>query len=214
MPVVVAALIGGILAVPGHRIAVHFSPGVSGWPFLAGLVAVSSGLAAGVAARWTEDAALTAAMVVAAVVFAVLCLIDAREKRLPDVLTLPGAMLVLTLLAFEAAGTGDGWPLARALITAAAWTLFLFVVFVVAPGFGFGDVKLGLLAGLVAGRAGAGAALLGLNVGVVAVAVYALARRAAGNADDEIPFGPAIAGGAMVGVLFPAVLAGWAGTVS
>ena len=214
MPVVVAAIAGGVLAVPGHRVAVRFSPGVDSWPFLCGLVVASAGFAAGVAARWGEGLLGTAALVVASSVFVVLCLIDAREKRLPDMLTLPGAAVVAVLLAAEAVAVGESWPFVRALMTAGAWAAFLFVVFLVAPGFGFGDVKLGLLAGLAAGRAGAGAALLGLNVGVFAIAVFAVARRLAGNRDVEIPFGPAIAGGAMVGVLFPATLAGLAGTLS
>ncbi|GAS98436.1 peptidase A24A, prepilin type IV [Mycolicibacterium canariasense] len=110
---------------------------------------------------------------------------DVRHRRLPNVLTLPGAALVLGVAVLA----GRGWP---ALAGAAALTAVYLLVHLVAPaGLGAGDVKLAIGLGALAGAFGAdvwtlaaiGAPLL---TGVWAVTALAMGRR------SPVPHGPSM----------------------
>ncbi|OBH13598.1 A24 family peptidase [Mycobacterium sp. E1747] len=75
---------------------------------------------------------------------------DLRRRRLPNVLTLPGAGVIL----LAAAVAGRGWP---ALAGATALTAIYLLVHSLAPaGMGAGDVKLAIGLGALAGCFGAG----------------------------------------------------------
>ena len=81
-----------------------------------------------------------------------LVLVDLRERRLPDPLTLGGAAAVLALLAARGVLTGDAGPTVHGLLGAGAMAGVLLAFHLASPsGMGFGDVKLGLLLGLVIG---------------------------------------------------------------
>lgn len=110
---------------------------------------------------------------------------DIRHRRLPNVLTLPGAAVVLG----AAVLAGCGWP---ALAGAAALTGVYLLVHLVAPaGLGAGDVKLAIGLGGLAGAFGAdvwtlaaiGAPLL---TGMWAVTALVLGRR------GPVPHGPSM----------------------
>ncbi|OBF85497.1 peptidase A24 [Mycobacterium sp. 852002-51163_SCH5372311] len=93
-------------------------------------------------------------MLIAAVVLTwlvVLSRYDLRERRLPNVLTLPGAAVIL----LAAAAAGRGLP---ALAGAAALASVYLLVHLLAPaGMGAGDVKLAIGLGGLAGCFGVGA---------------------------------------------------------
>jgi leader peptidase (prepilin peptidase)/N-methyltransferase len=110
---------------------------------------------------------------------------DIRQRRLPNVLTLPGAVVVLG----GAATAGRGWP---ALAGAAALTAVYLLVHLAAPaGLGAGDVKLAIGLGGLTGAFGpdvwmlaaAGAPML---TGLVALTALATGRR------DPVPHGPSM----------------------
>lgn len=206
--------VGTVVGVVVGHVASRFTPGLPSRSVTVG-VAVA-GLVGAMAAWWRyEPVPLVAATMAGAfAVVAALCVVDACEKRLPDALTLPAAATFAAVTAVDAAMNDQWWPLTRTVTTAAGWALLLFMVFAVSPGFGFGDVKFGLLAGAIAGRAGAGAALLGLPVGIIAGGTFAVVRHLAGSRDREMPFGPAIAFGAVTAALFPAAFASFTGAPS
>lgn len=112
---------------------------------------------------------------------AALTFYDLRERRLPNVLTLPGAVLILTV----AAGTGRGLPaLAGGCALAAGYLL----VHLVSPaGMGAGDVKLAIGVGALAGVFGAGAWLLAALGAPVLTAVWGVAARR-----RVLPHGPSM----------------------
>jgi leader peptidase (prepilin peptidase)/N-methyltransferase len=137
---------------------------------------------------------------VAAVFLVPLVLIDLRERRLPDHLTLSGAAALLALVGAQGAITGALAPLAGALAGAALMAGVLLVLHLASPrGMGFGDVKLGLLLGVVLGARTAGlvlpalllAGVLGALVGVVQM----VRRR---RRDVMLPFGPFLVAGTVL----------------
>src|ERR1700742_2464052 len=88
-----------------------------------------------------------------------LCVYDIRERRLPNWLTIPGAVAILT----GAAAMGRGTPAAIGAISLIG--LYLVVHLIAPAGMGAGDVKL--------------AAALGGLTGAFGVDVWALAAMAA-----------------------------------
>ena len=161
---------------------------------------------------WTLAAALTTAAMVAAVVVRFglspvlpafcylaavgvpLAFIDGRQRRLPDLATLPSYPASLLLLGvaapFVAGGSGR---FIHALIGMAAAIGFFGLLLLVSPtGIGLGDVKLAGPLGAYLGWLGAAAFVTGLLAAWLLAALTAigllLARRA--TRKSEIPFGP------------------------
>lgn len=133
-----------------------------------------------------------------------LCLVDRAVHRLPDVLTLP--LAAVTALALGAAslfpGAGGSWP--RALLGGLVLGgCYLLLWFVNPRGMGFGDVKLALAVGQILGWYGWPVLFAGTFVAFLAGAVHGLALMVLRRADrtTPIPFGPFMAGGALVGVI-------------
>jgi|SRR5690242_10083391 leader peptidase (prepilin peptidase) / N-methyltransferase len=120
---------------------------------------------------------------------------DIRERRLPNALTLTGAVAILAVAALA----GRGSP---ALAGTVALTAVYSVVHCVAPGgMGAGDVKLALGLGALTGCFGAGAwflAAVGAPLLTAALGVVSLARRAG----PTVPHGPSmcLASAAAVGL--------------
>ncbi|MGW5127711.1 prepilin peptidase [Streptomyces sp. NPDC004069] len=136
-----------------------------------------------------------------------LAVVDARVRRLPDVLTLPlaGAALAFLGLAALVPGHAGHWP--TALYGALALGGCYFVLFLVNPaGMGFGDVKLALGAGAVLGWYGWPTVMLGTFAGFLFGALYGgalvVVRRA--GRKTAIAFGPFLLAGAFTGVLIGA----------
>ena len=129
-----------------------------------------------------------------------LVLVDIRERRLPDPLTLGGSVVVLAVLGVSSTLSGDVERTVRGLLGAAAMAGVLLLLHLASPrGMGFGDVKLGLLLGLVVGSRSVdlvlaallAAGVLGALVGVVLMVQH---RRR----DVTLPFGPCLVLGAVL----------------
>ncbi len=121
-----------------------------------------------------------------------LAFIDVRHKRLPNVLTLRSAALVILMLALAA--FPDDWSLwMRALEAGAAlFMLYLLMNLLTGGAMGMGDVKLALAIGLLAGYLGwlhlIFATLIAFVTGGLLSAVLLLTKRAGRR--STIPFGP------------------------
>ena len=118
--------------------------------------------------------------------------VDLRTLRLPDILTAGVAAA-----SFALAASGGGWTMAAGLLAAGASFLVLQGVRSIGqrrgaePGLGFGDVKLLAALALWLGIATPWAVLLAATAGLTAMHIYK-------PADGRLPFGPFIAGGALV----------------
>jgi leader peptidase (prepilin peptidase)/N-methyltransferase len=136
---------------------------------------------------------------------ALLGLIDARHKLLPDRVTLPSIGITLVLLAAAALATGDWAAFGRAALSAVIVFVVFFVLVLISPrSIGMGDAKLAALLGLGLGWLGAEVLVLGVAAGFVVQAVLALALLATRRVGlrGELPFGPAMLVGA-------ALVVGW-----
>jgi leader peptidase (prepilin peptidase) / N-methyltransferase len=126
-------------------------------------------------------------------VLVVLSVIDLRERRLPNRIVLPSAVLVLAAQIARAPDQTAEWVLA-----ALGASLFLFLPLLVYPaGMGMGDVKLAFLLGAALGRDVVLALLIGL-LASFGVAVGLLAIRGASARRTFIPFGPFLSFGSVV----------------
>ena len=216
---VAASLAAGVAA--GWLLARFLAPG--GGPATAGafaararrrwraaLALLTGALFAAMALRFGLSPLLPAVWYLAAAGVA-LAVIDAREHRLPDRLTLPSYPAAVVLLG----GGGlllphGGWHLVRALAgLAAAGAFFLLLAFIRPGDIGWGDVKLSGVLGFYLGWFGAGALLAGLAGAFVLAAVTGLALIAAGRATrkSHLPFGPFMIASALaviaLGALYP-----------
>jgi len=158
---------------------------------------VGIGAAAGAAVGAGPAAAGPVPSVAWLVVLAVgvpLAAIDLDRRRLPDLLVLPA----LVLLGGLAAVAGEG----RALLAGVA-TFAVYAVLAVLPrgGLGFGDVKLAGVLGLALGLLGWGAVVRGTALAFTIGGVAALALLVTGRArrDTQLPFGPCLLAGALLG---------------
>ncbi|OBB89470.1 A24 family peptidase [Mycobacterium sp. 852002-30065_SCH5024008] len=129
---------------------------------------------------------LTAAVAVL-VWLAVLSGYDIRERRLPNLLTLPGAGMIL----LAAALAGRGWS---ALAGATALTAVYLLVHSAAPaGMGAGDVKLAIGLGALAGCFGVGVWFLAaLAAPLLTVSLGLLGRLLGGAGATSVPHGPSM----------------------
>jgi leader peptidase (prepilin peptidase)/N-methyltransferase len=132
----------------------------------------------------------------------VVTFIDLDYQIIPNRLTYPGiaAGLLLALLM--------GRPVAALLSAAGAAALIAGIVIVSRGGMGGGDVKLAGAIGAFLGWPGTAVALFSAFIlgGLVGVALLALRLR---GRKDAIPFGPALAAGALVGLFWGEAVAAW-----
>lgn len=140
-----------------------------------------------------------------AALLVVLAVTDLAVQRLPDMLVLP-ANLLAVLGTAAAAATGEiTWhqALVAGCCMAGLWILFYAIAFFTG-GMGFGDVKLAGLIGLVLGTQGIGNALAGAfffpSLCAVPVLIVLLIRGL--NRKSGIPFGPMLAAGAVLALIF------------
>lgn len=136
---------------------------------------------------------------VAAFFIATLCLlaaIDIAERRLPNRIVLPAAVVILVAHTALFPERALEWVLA-----ALAAAIFLLVPLLVFPaGVGMGDVKLMLLLGAALGTAVATALVVG-SLAAAAYAVFLLVRSRGNARRSAFPFGPFLAFGALVVLL-------------
>lgn len=134
--------------------------------------------------------ALLAAVLVAAAV------IDLRERRIPNALTVPAAAVALAAgLALDPGGQ------AERIVAAVLAAAFLLVPAVLQPsGMGMGDVKLVGVIGLCVGRWVLAALLVALVAGTLLGAAIAVRRGVASARSTHVPFGPFLALGGLAAV--------------
>jgi leader peptidase (prepilin peptidase) / N-methyltransferase len=112
---------------------------------------------------------------------AALCVVDIRDRRLPNVLTLPGAVVIVVV----AACCGRGLP---AVVGAGALSGAYLVVHLVAPAaMGAGDVKLALGLGALTAAVSPDVWVLAALAAPVVTVIWALASR-----QRTLPHGPSM----------------------
>ena len=174
-------------------------------------------LSYGPAAGFVAAAAVVGLLVAVAI-------IDLEHGLILDKVVLPASVVALVLAPLwplmgverltdfeQALFAGDGAvaSLGSSLAGGAVAFLFFYAIVLVRPGgMGGGDVKLAGLLGLLLGLSGVVIAVWFASVagGIVAVALLALRKR---GRKSEIPFGPFLAGGALVALLAGTRIASW-----
>jgi leader peptidase (prepilin peptidase)/N-methyltransferase len=165
--------------------------------------AVPVGLLLGLSLAATAQPAQTAIVMVVATLGTAAAIVDAHERRLPNLLTAAlGAGLLVTVTAI-ALLTGNAQGLLRASVAAVLTVVVALMVKVAYPGMiGWGDVK--LLPSLAAALAWAGVSALAQGfVGwmVLLLATTAVWRVARFDKDDTVPYGPALVLGTLGALL-------------
>jgi leader peptidase (prepilin peptidase)/N-methyltransferase len=165
------------------------------------LSAATAGAAGTAAAVWIPQTAAAVATGLSLCVLVAAALVDAVERRLPNALV--GAAAVPVVLALAIAWvSGTTEVVSGALLGAALLGGPLLVTHLVSPaGMGFGDVKAGAVLGAALGLINAQIAVLGLMLGLLGSAVWALAGRR-----RSIAFGPGLVGGAVVALIVARLL--------
>ena len=213
--------VAGLVTGFSLEVVVEQVPGrerLSGWrrgDLHAARAAVLTGLTvalfAGLALRYDDSWVLPAFLVVTAGLVA-LSVIDLEHFLLPNRIVYPLAIATLALLVLAAAGD-DAWSaFGRALLGGATAMATLGVLHFVSPrSMGFGDVKLAFVLGLALGWLGWSELVLGVFCGFLAGAVVGLALillRRRGR-KDNLPFGPFLAFGTVVVLLWGDVMLRW-----
>ena len=188
MTLTAASVDEGVVGRPSSWTALGFTAGVA-------LLSVGFGLDAGVLVSWAVPVVWAAT-------------IDARCRRLPDRVVLPGLAVFAAVLILAAAATGSWAWVVAALAGAAVLAVPLLLVHLVSPaGLGFGDVKYGALIGAGVGVAtGPAAVVLGFMLAALVQLIVVWwrplpAQRMAGSDRRTAPLGPALAAAAGVWVL-------------
>jgi len=170
---------------------------------------VTAGLFCAVAARIGSLWELPALCVLVASLVA-LTAIDLERMRLPTAILYATALLGAPLLVL-AAGELHAWSrLADAALAGAIATVAFLLLFLAKPGaIGLGDVRLSGLCGLFLGFLGLRIALVGFMVSFVVGGLIGVAALLARRADrrSRLPFGPFLAAGTILAVLFGADIA-------
>jgi leader peptidase (prepilin peptidase)/N-methyltransferase len=192
------AVLGGLAAPLAER---YFEAPVR-WA-RTGIVVTTASAFAALAWRFAGRAELPAYLYLAAV-GSLLAFVDVAVKRLPDPFTLPSYVIGPALLSVALLTGGRPARLGHALIgLAVMWALYAVQHLAAPRAIGWGDVKLSGVLGLYLGWLGAPAWWLGVLGGFALGGLYAagllLARR--GSRKTEIPFGPFMLAGALLGIL-------------
>lgn len=194
----------GLGLVVGAVVAVLLDRLYTGAPFAgpvrspmsrSGLLAPAMAALYGVAAARAVDGRHFALMALFGTIFLALAATDLERHLLPNRVMYPALALALAVSWL--------WP-GRAPVSGleggAVGFFVMLMIFLVLPGFGFGDVKLEGLIGLVVGLpAVLSALLIGVILGGVGAAGLLLTRRA--GMKSAIAYGPYLAGGAIIEML-------------
>lgn len=167
---------------------------------------------AALAASHGEDWTLAPLLVLGASLVAV-SVIDLQLLRIPDRVTFPTLAVAVPLVVVVSLVEDRPDAIRGALVGSAAYFLLLLLPHLAYPrGMGFGDVKLALVMGLYLGWLGwteqmpiggpIRLVLYGLMLGCLLGVVFGLVSRLVTRRGGEFPFGPALAMGCVVVVLY------------
>lgn len=176
------------------------------------LVVVLGGVVFAGAVWVADDPLLIPAFVVFGAVTLILGVADVRAKLIPNRILYPGGAAALALLAVGALAIGDVAAVLRMAAGGAAYFGVLFIVAVIARGgFGFGDVKLAALLGAFTAFESVRIFLIGIfftgMLGGIPALVLLATRRA--RPKDELPYGPAMIGGAWAALVIGDAFLRW-----
>jgi leader peptidase (prepilin peptidase) / N-methyltransferase len=197
--------------VPKRKVLSTWTPQDVSATRAAAVAGITASLFVGLALRYHDSWALPAFLAVTAGLVA-LSVIDLEHFLLPNRIVYPLALATLALLTLAALGDGAWDALGRAVLGGVAGMLTLGVLHLASPrSMGFGDVKLAFVLGLALGWLGWGELVLGLFCGflagaLVGLALIALRRR---GRKDHLPFGPFLAFGTLVALLWGDVILHW-----
>lgn len=171
---------------------------------LAALVSLASGALLGAATGWDWPLVWLVPLVPVAVA---LSYVDWHTRLLPRLVVLPATLAAVVAMVVVGLAADERDALVRALVAMVAVRSFFWLLwFVRSAGMGFGDVRLAALVGLVLGWVGWGTVAIGVWVGFVAFAVpgllLAVVRRDRALLKQAFPFGPFMAAGALVGLVW------------
>jgi len=176
------------------------------------LVEIGCAIAWGVIGYWFADSwALPAYLVLTAGLLA-LSVIDLEHRILPNRILGPLAVAGVVLLGAAALASGDLDAFVRALLGALAAFGALGALHLISPrGMGLGDVKLAFVLGLFLGWLGWGEVALGLFLGFLLGSVIGVGLIATGlrTRKDHVPFGPFLAAGTLIAVIWGPTLLAW-----
>jgi leader peptidase (prepilin peptidase) / N-methyltransferase len=189
---------------------------VAARPGLAVRTALLGGVAGGLLGYAVGgDPALVGLLLLVPVCLA-LAVVDLRTRLLPRVVVLPATGVLVLLAVVEALVTGDHEDLLRSAIgLVVARSFYWLLWFLHSAGMGFGDVRLAALLGFALAYLGWAEFAIGMYAGFIVFALpgllLAIVRRDRSLLRTAYPFGPAMIGGALLGVLVgPALLSGLA----
>lgn len=164
----------------------------------------SAGLWVAMALRFGATWELPAYLVLVSALLA-LSLIDLDTFLLPNRIVYPLSVALVVLFGLAALLDDAGGDFFRAVLGGASAFAFFLIVHLIAPrGMGFGDVKLSFSLGVALGWLSWGVVfvglflgfLLGAIIGVLLIATNVKSRR------DHVPFGPFLAAGTVLAILF------------
>jgi leader peptidase (prepilin peptidase)/N-methyltransferase len=137
---------------------------------------------------------------------ALLGLIDLHTTFLPLRLNYLTAAVTAVGVAVSAWLQGDWWVLVTAAVAGAVGAGLFWLIWRVSHGFGFGDVRLAGLIGIVAGSRGGAFALAAFFLGTLVGAAWALVQRSRRRTDEPFPYGPALLLGPLVALLVSSLM--------
>lgn len=178
-------------------------------------VELATGLLFGLVAWRSPSLWELPAYCVLAAVLVALSAIDLEHLRIPTPIIYVALGLGAPLLVLASAGT-HRWPaLVTALLAGAiAFSAFFVLFYAVPKGIGFGDVRLSGVCGAYLGWIGPREAVLGFIASFILAGLPAVVLLASGrvNRRTQVPFGPFLAAGTMVAVLFgTTIVHAWSG---
>lgn len=133
-----------------------------------------------------------------------LAVVDLHTRLLPRKVVVPVTLAAIAAVVVVGLTTGDTGPMTVALVCMlVVRSIHWLMWWIHAAGFGFGDVRLSALTGLLLGTVGVGAAIVGVYGAFLLHAVpglaIAVAKRDRAFLKTSLPFGPAMLAGAVLG---------------